>query len=97
MQQRVVDGAWRVQSLDDVYFFESQNGHNQRALISHQATSPDEFSFKRGDIIGTEGNHWDGFSKGSNLINEKSGLYPSYKTEEIVKIGKMHAYPEVHI
>lgn len=97
MQQRIVDGAWRVQSLDDVYFFESQSAHNQRAVISHQARSPDEFSFTRGDIIHTEGNHWDGFSKGSDLMNEQSGLYPSYKTEEIIKIGKMYTYTDVQV
>lgn len=97
MQQRVVDGAWRVQSLDDVYYFENQYAHNQRSLISHRALWPNEFSFERGDVIHTEGNHWDGFSKGSDLTNGQSGLYPSYKTEEIIKIGKMYTYPDVHI
>jgi glycoprotein 6-alpha-L-fucosyltransferase len=92
MQQRVVDG---VQSLDDAYFFESQSSHNQLAVISHKAIWPEEFSFERGDIIHTEGNHWDGFSKGSDLTNRQSGLYPTYKTEEIIKIGKMYTYSEV--
>ncbi len=97
MQQRVVDGAWRIQSLDDVYYFESQIAHNQRAVISHKAIWPNEFSFERGDIIHTEGNHWDGFSKGFDKTNGQSGLYPTYKTEEIVKIGKMYTYPEVQV
>ena len=97
MQQRVVDGAWRVQSLDDVYFFENQFEHNQRAVISHKAVWANEFSLDRGDVIHTEGNHWDGFSKGRDLKTNQSGLYPSYKTEEIIKIGKMYTYPDVHI
>ena len=97
MQQRVTDGAWRVQSLDDVYYFAGQTDHNQRAIISHKAVFPDEFSFERGDIIHTEGNHWDGFSKGSDKTNRKSGLYPTYKTQEIIKMGKMHTYPEVQV
>ncbi len=97
MQQRVVDGAWRVQSLDDVYYFDGQNAHYQRAVISHQAIWPNEFSFERGDIIGTDGNHWDGFSKGSDKTNRQSGLYPSYKIEEIINIAKMYTYPEVEI
>ena len=97
MQQRVVDGAWRVQSLDDVYYFGGQIAHNQRAVISHKAVWANEFSFNHGDLIGTEGNHWDGFSKGSDKTNGRSGLYPTYKTEEIVNIAKMHTYPEVQI
>ena len=97
MQQRVVDGAWRIQSLDDVYFFENQHDHNQRAVISHQAIWPNEFSFERGDIMHTAGNHWNGFSKGSDITNGLSGIYPSYKTEEIVKIGKMYPYTEVEM
>ncbi|CAF3305974.1 unnamed protein product [Rotaria socialis] len=97
MQQRVIDGAWRVQPLDDVYYFGGQNPHNQRAVISHKAIWPNEFSFERDHIIGTEGNHWDGFSKGSDKTNGQSGLYPSYKTEEIVNIGQMYTYPEIQI
>ena len=97
MQQRVIDGAWRVQPLDDVYYFGGQNAHNQRAVISHKAILPNEFSFQRGDLIGTEGNHWDGFSKGSDKTTGVSGLYPTYKTEEIVSIAHMHTYPDIEI
>ena len=97
MQQRVIDGAWRVQPLDDVYYFGGQHEHNQRAVLSHRATWPKEFSFERGDILGTEGNHWNGFSKGSDKTNRQSGLYPSYKIEEIVRIAKMYSYAEVHL
>ena len=97
MQQRLTDGAWRVQSLDDIYYFGGQNAHNQRAVISHKASSADEFSFQRGDIIGTEGNHWDGFSKGKDKTNGRKGLYPTYKVEEIVNISAMHTYPEVKV
>jgi glycoprotein 6-alpha-L-fucosyltransferase len=97
MQQRVVDAAWRVQPLDDVYYFGGQNAHNQRAVISHKAIWPNEFSFERGDMIGTEGNHWDGFSKGSDKSNGQSGLYPTYKTEEIVHIAEMNTYSQVKI
>ncbi|CAF5059817.1 unnamed protein product, partial [Rotaria magnacalcarata] len=58
---------------------------------------PNEFSFERDHIIGTEGNHWNGFSKGSDKTNGQSGLYPSYKAEEIVNIGEMYTYPEIQI
>jgi glycoprotein 6-alpha-L-fucosyltransferase len=97
MQQRYPDGAWRAQSLDDVYYFTGEKMHNQRAVIGHQIIWPNEFNFQPGDIIETAGNHWDGFSKGSNKNNGQSGLYPSYKVEEIVNIAEMHTYPEVNI
>ena len=97
MQQRVIDAAWRVQPLDDVYYLGGQNAHNQRAVISNTADWPNEFSFQRGDIIGTEGNHWDGFSKGTDKTSGQSGLYPSYKVEEIVATAEMYTYPEVKV
>ena len=97
MQQRVIDGAWRVQPLDDVYYFGGQNVHNQRAVISNKAVWPNEFSFERGDTIITEGNHWDGFSKGSDRTTGQSGLYPTYKIEEIVKIAEMYTYPNIPV
>ncbi|CAF1085262.1 unnamed protein product [Adineta steineri] len=96
MQQRTIDGAWRVQSLDDVYYFGGQHDHQQRAFISHKAVKSKEFSFERGAIISAEGNHWNGFSKGSDKANNQSGLYPSYKTEEIVRIAQMYHYSEIN-
>ncbi|CAF4639603.1 unnamed protein product, partial [Rotaria sp. Silwood2] len=97
MQQYVVDGSWRIQSIDDIYYFGGQSSHYQRAVISHKNIWPGELSFERGDIIKTEGNHWDGFSQGSHTKNGTSGLYPSYKTEDIINIVKMYTYPEVKI
>ncbi|CAF1202176.1 unnamed protein product [Rotaria sordida] len=97
MQQRVVDDAWCVQSLDDIYYFGGQSLHNQRAVISHKSISRNKFSFERGDIISLEGDHWNGFSKGSDNTNYLTGLYPSYKTEEIVNIAKMYTYPGIQI
>ncbi|CAF3629186.1 unnamed protein product [Adineta steineri] len=96
MQQRTIDGAWRAQSLDDVYYFGGQHDHQQRAFISHKAVKSKEFSFERGAIISAEGNHWNGFSKGSDKANNQSGLYPSYKTEEIVRIAQMYHYSEIN-
>ncbi|CAF1098029.1 unnamed protein product [Rotaria sordida] len=71
--------------------------HNQRAVISHKSISRNKFSFERGDIISLEGGHWNGFSKGSDNINYLTGLYPSYKTEEIVNIIKIYTYPGIQI
>ncbi|CAF0725864.1 unnamed protein product [Didymodactylos carnosus] len=97
MQQRHPDAAWRIQSLDDIYYFGGQNAHDQRAFISHRRQFSDEFDFNKGDTLGIEGNHWDGWSKGSDKNNGQHGLYPSYKAEDIVQIASMHTYPDVTV
>ncbi|GFO27528.1 alpha-(1,6)-fucosyltransferase [Plakobranchus ocellatus] len=47
-----------------------------------------------GDNVGIAGNHWDGFSKGTNHRTGMSGLFPSYKTEDVVVKVAMPTYPE---
>lgn len=51
-------------------------------MESYNAESDNEIDLMIGDIIGIAGNHWDGFSKGTNRRTGKKGLYPSYKTRE---------------
>ena len=43
------------------------------------------------EIIGMD------FPKGSDKTNGQFGLYPSYKTEEMMNIAKMYTYPEVQV
>ena len=45
--------------------------------------------------MGVAGNHWNGFSKGNNRRTHQSGLYPSYKMEEVVDIADCPSYAEV--
>ncbi|XP_041468753.1 alpha-(1,6)-fucosyltransferase-like isoform X3 [Lytechinus variegatus] len=83
-------------SLDDIYFFCGMHGRNQTALYKHKPRGPEEIEMKPGDIISVAGNHWDGYSKGTNLNSgsKRTGLYPSYKAEINVRIAKMPTYPE---
>uniref|UniRef100_A0A1I8EI50 Variant SH3 domain-containing protein n=1 Tax=Wuchereria bancrofti TaxID=6293 RepID=A0A1I8EI50_WUCBA len=79
MQVRFGDAGDRFHSLDDIYYFGGQQAHEQVAVESYRAENDNEIDLKIGDIIGIAGNHWDGFSKGTNRRTGKKGLYPSYK------------------
>lgn len=50
-----------------------------------------------GDVIGVAGNHWNGLNKGKNHRSRKIGLYPSYKTKEVIKIEDFPTYPNVKL
>ncbi|VDK58441.1 unnamed protein product [Anisakis simplex] len=82
MQIRVGDAGDNFHSLDDLYYYGGQQAHEQVVVESYQAESKDEIDLEIGDTIGIAGNHWDGFSKGTNRRNGAVGLYPSYKTRE---------------
>lgn len=56
--------------------------HDQIAVEEHVAADSTEIDMQVGDSIGIAGNHWDGFSKGTNRRTGKVGLYPSYKAQE---------------
>lgn len=85
MQVNHRDPTNNARSLDDRYYFVQQLAHQQRAIYDHDSHDEGEISMKVGDIIATRGDHWDGYSLGTNTrVNEK-GLYPSYKVEEIVE------------
>ncbi len=84
MQVRFPDASWRFRSLDDVYYFGGGNGHRVVAIRDHDPFSSFEIELKKGDIIGLAGNHWNGFSKGTNTRTNKVGLFPSYKVKDIV-------------
>ncbi len=94
MQQYHVDASGYFKSLDDIYYFGGQHGHQQVALEAHAPRTSEEMELLLGDQIGIAGNHWNGYSKGTNKRSTRIGLYPSYKVEEEVRIVKMPTYPE---
>ena len=94
---RYVDGAWRFKSLDDIWYYGGQDEHQQEAVMPHTASDRDEISLKVGDIIGVAGNHWNGFNKGRNHVNNRIGLYPEYKTKEKLRIVEFPTYPHVKL
>ena len=95
MQTKHGDASSNFRSLDDVFYFGGQNAHNLRAIEDHNRLSDKELDFKKGDLLGIAGNHWDGFSKGMHRGSSQSGLYPSYKVVNDIVAVKMPTYPEV--
>ena len=80
MQTMHGDASSRFVSLDDIYYFGGQFGHNQVARLNHVARNEHQMNLLKGDIIHVDGNHWNGLSKGSSKYDQ--GLYPSFKVLE---------------
>ncbi|GFR88564.1 alpha-(1,6)-fucosyltransferase [Elysia marginata] len=95
MQTLHGDASGRFHSLDDIFYYGGQNGHNLHVLEAHPGSSSGLIQIKPGDSVGIAGNHWDGFSKGTNHRTGMSGLFPSYKAEDTVVKVSMPTYPEV--
>uniref|UniRef100_A0A158Q517 GT23 domain-containing protein n=1 Tax=Dracunculus medinensis TaxID=318479 RepID=A0A158Q517_DRAME len=82
MQARFGDAGNNFHSLDDIYYYGGQQAHEQIAVEAHKAKTNDEIDLEVGDVIGIAGNHWNGYSKGTNRRTGSFGLYPSYKVRE---------------
>lgn len=95
MQTHHGDASTYFRSLDDVFYFGGQNAHNLRAVEKHVPYNEDTLNLEVGDLLGIAGNHWDGYSKGTNRRLGKTGLYPSYKVVNDVVAVEMPTYPEV--
>ena len=94
MQTRHPDAAHLFRSLDDIYYYGGQNGHDQLAVIPHHARSKKELQLRVGDRVSVHGNHWDGWSKGLSHRTVHPGLYPSFKVQDVVDEAEMPTYPE---
>ncbi|XP_068688113.1 alpha-(1,6)-fucosyltransferase-like [Montipora foliosa] len=95
MQASQPDSAKKFQSLDDIYYFGGQSGHDVRAIYPHKAKDSSEIDLSVGDRIGIAGNHWDGFSKGTVHQKGREGLFPSYKVEDVMDVEDFPTYDEV--
>ncbi|EFP11174.1 CRE-FUT-8 protein [Caenorhabditis remanei] len=73
------DDGSKFHSLDDIYYFGGQQAHEVVVIEDHVALNNKEIDLKVGDKVGIAGNHWDGYSKGTNRRTYKEGVFPSYK------------------
>ena len=96
MQTRHPDATAFFRSLDDIYYYGGQNHHYQVALMSHKAQTKEEMDLREGDLVGVAGNHWNGYSLGTNRRTNKRGLYPSYKVRDHVDVVPMPLYSDKH-
>lgn len=73
------DDGSKFHSLDDIYYFGGQQAHEVIVIEDHIAQNNKEIDLKVGDKVGIAGNHWNGYSKGTNRQTYKEGVFPSYK------------------
>lgn len=84
MNTMYYDAADKFRSLDDIYYYGGQKARYQVAVQAHVATRLEEIDLLVGDVVSVAGNHWDGFSKGTNTRTFKTGLYPTFKVNIII-------------
>lgn len=95
MQSSQPDAAKKFQSLDDIYYFGGQSGHDVKAVYPHRAQDSTQIDLAVGDRAGIAGNHWDGYSKGVNHKTHQDGLFPSYKVEDVMEVYDFPTYDGV--
>lgn len=95
MQTLHGDAGDRFRSLDDIYYYGGQKDHIYEAVLPHDAHAEDEIDLKVGDRVHIAGNHWNGFSKGTNTRTRQHGLFPSYKTRDFIYEADMPKYSHV--
>ena len=91
MQTHSIDASNSYYSLDDVYYYGGQQGHDVVAIMDNKNPMP----FKVGDHMGIAGNEKNGFSVGQHRGTGKSGTYPSYKVKEFVRTADFPTYSEI--
>nr|CAG4650039.1 EOG090X03KK [Sida crystallina] len=95
MQTLHADASFKFKSLDDIYYYGGQGAHQQVAAYPHRSQKASEISMEVGDVLGIAGNHWDGFSRGTNERTKQQGLYPSFKAVEKYDIVDFPPYSEL--
>lgn len=74
-----LDASTKYTSLDNIYYYEGQNRRQNKAILSHTADEPSEIDLQVDDQISVINNNWNGYSDGTNLRTNKSGLFPTFK------------------
>ncbi|CAG5127665.1 unnamed protein product [Candidula unifasciata] len=95
MQTLHGDASGNFRSLDDNYYFHGHNAHGLTAVEAYRSNREGHIALKPGDVIYVAGNHWNGFSMGTNQRTSQKGLFPSYKVEDTVVAADMPIYPQV--
>jgi len=94
MNHKHTDASQLFRSLDDVYYFGGQHEHRMKVIWPHEGKGRSELDLSVGDIIGIAGNHWDGQAKGLHHGQQKSGLFPAYKIEDLHDVEDFPPYED---
>ena len=73
----------------------SSHDHAEQAIYSHTANTPEELSFDVGDTITDVGFKQNGYVFGILIRNNRSGFYPSYKTNQVIESYSFPTYSDV--
>jgi glycoprotein 6-alpha-L-fucosyltransferase len=92
MQTKHGDASNYFKSLDDIYYFHGQHAHNFEVVKQHSTKDINGLPLALGDLVAMLGNHWDGYSLGTNQRTKMTALFPSYKVENKINIVKMPTY-----
>lgn len=94
MQTRHPDASSRSKSLDGIYYY-ADNPRKKVAVLPHKPKKDGELELIPGEVIVYDNDFRDGFSKGSNLYRNVSGVFPTFKVENEMDILSFPTYPEV--
>ncbi len=83
----------KIRSLDSVYHYGGQNIPFKKCILKHIPEKEDEIELRYGDLIryfpenGAEksSNLWNGYSFGLNIRTKRRGIFPTYKTKELIQ------------
>nr|XP_027219137.1 alpha-(1,6)-fucosyltransferase-like [Penaeus vannamei] len=94
MQTLHADASRKVFSVDSPYWFHYQSGHEVEARFPHTPRRDSEIELQRGDRVKEVLRHYsnhrnlhDGFIHGVNQRTRKAGLYPIYKTVDVLRLA----------
>ena len=84
MQTHKVDASADIYSLDFPFYFDVQAPVMQLVKLNHVAKeSTNEIELKVGDQIDVQVDNHNGFFTGKNGRTGETGMYPSYKVENL--------------
>ncbi|XP_042880827.1 alpha-(1,6)-fucosyltransferase-like [Penaeus japonicus] len=102
MQTLRPDAPARVFSVDSPYWFHYQSVHEVEARYPHSPRIDSELEFRKGDRVreilryySNHRNYHDGFLHGVNQRTRKSGLYPVYKTVDVLRLADAPSFDHI--
>ncbi|XP_063591496.1 alpha-(1,6)-fucosyltransferase-like [Penaeus indicus] len=94
MQTLHQDASRKVFSVDSPYWFHFQSDHEVEARYPHTPRREEEIELQKGDRVreilryySKHRNYHDGFIHGFNQRTRKAGLYPIYKTVDVLRLA----------
>ncbi|XP_063614217.1 alpha-(1,6)-fucosyltransferase-like, partial [Penaeus indicus] len=102
MQTLHSDASRKLFSMDLHYCYHSQSPHEVEARYPHSPRRGSEIELRKGDRVMKSQSHYnkhrnyhDGFSHGVNQRTRKAGLYPIYKTVDVLLLADTPPFDQI--